>query len=210
MTAHMSELTSRLSAKLGSRPVADVTLEWLVQRHAASGGAVLELRPDGDLVPFMTRDVPLARLFRVQNVARDEAGILAAGQEIPGPDYLLVPLLNGAAQLLGLLFLDSPKVVGASVDLRQYAVMFAQCLAARSTDPTPALASFLGTLAPRSEDRDRERLLLSLNRYEWNVSRVARDLGVTRRTIYIWMKKYGIERRRVPKGEARRVSTTRA
>jgi transcriptional regulator of acetoin/glycerol metabolism len=66
------------------------------------------------------------------------------------------------------------------------------------------LANYLGTLTPTSEDRERERLLLSLNRYEWNLSRVARDIGVTRRTIYLRLKKYGIERRRVPKTPPRR------
>jgi hypothetical protein len=200
MMTPTSELTARLSLSLGSRPVADVTLEWVIVRHAAAGGAVLTLRSDGETVPFMTRDVSTARLMRAQKLARENATLLAQGQEISGPDYLLVPLLNGVAQLLGILFIDGPKVVGGSSFMDTYAIVFANCLAVRSLDPSPALANYLGTLTPTSDDREREKLLLSLNRYEWNLSRVARDIGVTRRTIYVWLKKFGIERRRIAKG----------
>ena len=35
------------------------------------------------------------------------------------------------------------------------------------------------------EDMEREKLLLLLNRNEWNIARVSRLMGVTRRTIYL-------------------------
>ena len=46
---------------------------------------------------------------------------------------------------------------------------------------------------------ERRRLVAALERHEWNIARVARLIGVTRRTIYLRLKRYKIDRRRVPK-----------
>ena len=45
----------------------------------------------------------------------------------------------------------------------------------------------------------RAGLMRVLNDSEWNLARAARMLGVTRRTVYLRMQRYGIERQRVPK-----------
>lgn len=45
----------------------------------------------------------------------------------------------------------------------------------------------------------KEELLAALNLHEWNIARVARATGVTRKTVYDRMDRYGIERQRVPK-----------
>ena len=49
---------------------------------------------------------------------------------------------------------------------------------------------------------EREKLLLLLNRNEWNIARVARMMGVTRRTVYLRLQRYNIPRERVPKSRA--------
>jgi transcriptional regulator of acetoin/glycerol metabolism len=46
---------------------------------------------------------------------------------------------------------------------------------------------------------ERRRLVAALDRHEWNIARVARLAGVTRRTIYLRLKRYKIDRQRVPK-----------
>jgi len=199
MNSTFPELTARLSASLGARPVADVTLEYVIQRHGAAGGAVLSLRAGAETVPFITRDVPTARLALAQKLLVENAALLSAGQDVPGPDCLVVPLPDGAARLVGLLFLDAPKVVSGAAMMDTFVTVFANCLVARAADPSPALASYLGTLTPTDEAREREALILALNRHEWNISRVSRDLGVTRRTIYLRLQKHRIERRRIPK-----------
>lgn len=48
-------------------------------------------------------------------------------------------------------------------------------------------------------DIEREKLLLLLNRNEWNIARVARLMGVTRRTVYLRLQRYNIPRERVRK-----------
>jgi transcriptional regulator with GAF, ATPase, and Fis domain len=53
------------------------------------------------------------------------------------------------------------------------------------------------------EDMEREKLLLLLNRNEWNIARVARLMGVTRRTIYLRLERYKIPRERVRKTKPR-------
>jgi hypothetical protein len=48
-------------------------------------------------------------------------------------------------------------------------------------------------------DIEREKLLLLLNRNEWNIARVARLMGVTRRTVYLRLQRYKIPRERIRK-----------
>jgi transcriptional regulator of acetoin/glycerol metabolism len=50
----------------------------------------------------------------------------------------------------------------------------------------------------------RDKILLELHANEWNISRVARRLGVTRRTVYLRLDRLGIERVRIPKAEPRK------
>ena len=52
-------------------------------------------------------------------------------------------------------------------------------------------------------DIERQKLLLLLNRNEWNIARVARLMGVTRRTIYLRLQRYNIPRERVYKTRLR-------
>ncbi len=42
-------------------------------------------------------------------------------------------------------------------------------------------------------------MLSLLERNDWNIAVVARLMGVTRRTVYMRLRSFGIERRRVPK-----------
>jgi len=51
----------------------------------------------------------------------------------------------------------------------------------------------------RSDEVERHRLIELLKRNEWNLARVARVLGVTRRTVYMRLKRYDIARQKVPK-----------
>jgi transcriptional regulator of acetoin/glycerol metabolism len=53
------------------------------------------------------------------------------------------------------------------------------------------------------DDIEREKLLLLLNRNEWNIARVARLMGVTRRTIYLRLARYKIPREKVRKTKPR-------
>jgi transcriptional regulator of acetoin/glycerol metabolism len=58
-----------------------------------------------------------------------------------------------------------------------------------------------GKLPPDLPANDEEAavqdIIATLELHEWNIARVARVKGVTRKTVYDWMKKYEIPRRRV-------------
>jgi DNA-binding NtrC family response regulator len=45
-------------------------------------------------------------------------------------------------------------------------------------------------------DIQRQKLLLLLDRHDWNIARVARLMGITRRTVYLRLRRYGIPRER--------------
>src|SRR5262249_38400959 len=60
------------------------------------------------------------------------------------------------------------------------------------------------------EQIERERLVLLLNRNEWNIARVAGLLGVTRRTVYLRLRRLKVTRERVPKGPPRRAPDAQA
>jgi hypothetical protein len=57
------------------------------------------------------------------------------------------------------------------------------------------------------EDMEREKLLLLLNRNEWNIARVSRLMGVTRRTIYLRLARYNIPREKVRKSRRMKSAT---
>ena len=44
-----------------------------------------------------------------------------------------------------------------------------------------------------------ERLLYLLSKHEWNIARVARVMGVTRRTVYLRLERFNLSRKRLPK-----------
>jgi transcriptional regulator of acetoin/glycerol metabolism len=81
--------------------------------------------------------------------------------------------------------------------------------------PLLAEAAAQGQAAPESspvdtylesalqEDIERRRLVLLLRRHEWNISRVARELGVTRQTVYNRLQALGIDRE--PRDTTRKV-----
>ena len=65
--------------------------------------------------------------------------------------------------------------------------------------PRPLTSDLDQYVGIRSEEVERHRLLELLKRNEWNLARVARVLGVTRRTVYMRLKRYDIARQKVPK-----------
>lgn len=83
--------------------------------------------------------------------------------------------------------------VGAIGDLLERSLAMADGMRQFS----PAIDQYLKSTPPEGVLRRQLEGLLHEN--EWNVSRVARILGVTRVTVYARMQRLGIERLRVPK-----------
>jgi len=67
----------------------------------------------------------------------------------------------------------------------------------RVRDRVETLATYLPAVP--ADEILREQMVAALDRNEWNISKVARVLGVARRTVYLRLERYGIPRKRVPK-----------
>jgi transcriptional regulator with GAF, ATPase, and Fis domain len=119
----------------------------------------------------------------------------------------LVPV-SYEGRVVGLVYLDSQRPLADAqlATARRIADVVGIALRARPTPTAGILADYLERASP--DDVQRDQLILQLARNEWNISRVARILGVTRRTIYLRLERFGIERRRVPKGIPRRREAT--
>lgn len=128
-----------------------------------------------------------------------------------GPVSLVVSPVFMEHALVGLLYLDSMDPHFCTPHDLERLGKFARIVAKALTEIGPlrdraqhrvdAWQSYLERTPV--EDMEREKLLLLLNRNEWNIARVARLMGVTRRTIYLRLQRYNIPRERVPKTRQR-------
>jgi hypothetical protein len=125
-----------------------------------------------------------------------EPGILAGLES----GLAVFPVFDGE-RLVALLYLDGreievwpPHDLGRLLSLSRSLVRSAPGGAGR---PSADWDDYLERTPLR--DIQRRKLFLLLEQNEWNISRVARILEVTRRTIYLRLQRYGIPRQRVRK-----------
>jgi DNA-binding IclR family transcriptional regulator len=123
---------------------------------------------------------------------------LARGAVLYQPAALAIPVMADQ-QLLGYVHVDAPDPTFRFLDsqLATFTEILLRALRAVSlgTGGPPGPILGLGWTV----DAERARLLRLLEEQEWNLSRVARELGVQRQTIYNWLERLGIERKKVPK-----------
>lgn len=209
------------------RRLAERTLEVVMSLNNGRSGAVFTCNDDR-VTLFASRGIDQAVLDAVQTVWNRYRDSLQKGETFYVPDrtterrlppevgdrtaasFALVPVFDGET-LVALLYVDSldPHFC-ATHDLERLA-KFSRIITKAVTDTAPvrdrarAQADAWETYLERTpvEDMEREKLLLLLNRNEWNIARVARLMGVTRRTIYLRLQRYNIPRERVPKTRLR-------
>jgi hypothetical protein len=135
---------------------------------------------------------------------------LPQAADVPGPSsFAIAPVLQDEA-LLALLYVDSHEPHFCDTHDLERLNKFSRIIVKAVTDTAPrhtggpdAWETYLERTPV--EDMEREKLLLLLNRNEWNIARVARLMGVTRRTVYLRLQRYNIPRERVPKGRMKSV-----
>jgi GAF domain-containing protein len=210
------------------RRLAERTLEVVMSLNNGRSGAVFSCSDDR-VALFASRGIDQGVLDAVETVWSRSRDSLRKGETFYVPDrtverrlppedadrtgaasFAVVPVFE-AETLVALLYVDShdPHFC-ASHDLERLA-KFSRIVAKAVTDNAPvrdrarAQADAWETYLERTpvEDMEREKLLLLLNRNEWNIARVARLMGVTRRTIYLRLQRYNIPRERVPKTRLR-------
>jgi hypothetical protein len=142
-----------------------------------------------------------------------ERRLPASVAECPGPaSFAIAPILEEEA-LLALLYVDSQEPHFCDAHDLDRLSKFSRIVAKSVNDtasprrgggPGDSWEAYLERTPV--EDMEREKLLLLLNRNEWNIARVARLMGVTRRTVYLRLQRYKIPRERVPKSRLKTVS----
>ncbi len=176
-------------------------LEYLLARMGSPRGAILVERGES-LAVFASIDVEVHTLAQVIDRFHAVGDQLRAGEADLWNRTLLYPLLDGGT-LLGVLYLEGLDTVDLA-PIGAFALPMAKGVAAaggaRSPATSPAVVS-LGMppdpLVPA--ETPAERLVRALEGNEWNISRVSRVMGVSRKTLYQRMARYGIPRTKIPK-----------
>ena len=209
------------------RRLAERTLEVIMALLNGRSGAVFT-RDSDKLNLFASRGIDQHALDSLQAVwARHRDGFLR-GDTFYVPEretdarlgrdsdrggaasFAIVPVQH-EDELLALVYVDSLDPHFCSTHDLERMGKFSRIIAKAVSDDGPARhhvqtrADAWETYLERTpvEDMEREKLLLLLNRNEWNIARVARLMGVTRRTIYLRLQRYNIPRERVPKTRVR-------
>jgi hypothetical protein len=172
------------------RQAADKTLAYLVSYLGATAGAVLTL--DGEEPSlFIGRSLRLDTLSALRSLWIVHRSALHSGRLVTDGTHALVPIQHGS-QLVALLYLDGPR----SFSLESISVFqVALAEAVRANGQRAPIDTYLAST--RSEDLQRQHLLVTLSQSDWNIARAARLMGVTRRTVYLRLQRYGIPRKRV-------------
>lgn len=164
------------------RKVADV--------NGAPGAAIIGVR-DQSPVLFASFNLPLEDAGRLEELWRDYGAWLLTKRAIEQPSTVLLPLLEGDF-VLGVLYLKEPQRFDLAATSPWLAALSIFLRAA-------SRSAGLGLVYPENPPSQRDQLLRALNEREWNVARVARDLGVTRRTVYLRMARFQIARQHIAK-----------
>jgi hypothetical protein len=175
---------------------AEHALAYLMGVHGASMGAVLALRGKS-LVPYATREMEGRRLDTMKRSWPTLEGVLRAGRVVRMDDLVLYPLEDEGI-VVGLVLVGG-RIASVREELfKTFGVAMAKAI---------QVAPPVGPPAARPTGLAKEALLVNLAAHEWNIARVARMMGVTRRTIYLRLRRYGIDRVRIPKVRVREAVT---
>jgi hypothetical protein len=206
-----------------SRQLAERTLEVVLAMSRGRAAAIF--RPQGQGVAlFASRGIDQTVLDSMQTIWKaHRAGFekkeayhepdqrakrpqeTPAGGEAPA-SVVVIPVYE-ADGLVALLYVDSerPNLGGGSElgRLGRFSRLIAR--AVRPSDDDADQREVWQEYLERTpvEDMEREKMLLLLERNEWNIARVSRLMGVTRRTLYLRLARYQIPRQKIRKTKPR-------
>jgi hypothetical protein len=166
------------------------TLRTLMRVLGCAGAALLVLR-DGEVDVFaVSGEMPLQELARARGIwqrlgSRDRAQVVTTAA------YACVPVPHGPDPV-AFAYLLQPRHKVSAADLKVFSQTLAQAIEASDAQPLGPVDQFLAS-APRAEV-ERAQLLAALQEQDWNIMRVARQMELSRRTVYLWMERFGIRR----------------
>jgi hypothetical protein len=177
----------------------DRTLQVIAAMNGAQQAAVFR-RAGLGLALAASRSVDQALLDAAQGLWTGFRGPLEAGRPASSeaPSLTLLPLVH-QGELVGCVALDALDAKLCPPKYRDQVLAIVARAVSRKGDAGP-LAAVAETILEEMPARDyaREQLLDLLERNQWSIARVARFLGITRRTLYLRLQRYGIARRSGP------------
>jgi transcriptional regulator with GAF, ATPase, and Fis domain len=192
--------------------LAERTVEIILSLTHGRCAAVFAV-DEGRLTLFASRGIDQAALDAAHadwkahstTLARGEMFYAATRSDGAGPEARAEVPIRSDDTVVGILYVDSLEAHFLDAGDCQRLVKFTRILARALTAPVKAAVErpqgWERYLERTSVDEmERERLLLLLERNEWNIARVARLMQVTRRTVYLRLARYGVPRERVRKG----------
>ena len=183
---NLSDVASLLLEARGPRDAARRTLAWLLDHTDARSIGIWRTEGEG-LALELSCAVDQDTLDGAAGLWAKHSKALVAGSAAQETNHAMIPTRPPGY----FVYLDGidPK----RVDFAFVADGGAVALKAlhRSGASLPSRA--------RSGGLHREELLATLRLHEWNLARVARVKGVSRKTIYDWLVRYDIPRERIPK-----------
>ena len=187
-----NDLAAVLAARAPREQAARI-LDLLVARTRAEAGAVFAVKDD-DLIVFAgSRDIAATRIAQATILWKAHREQLQGGRSAESSASVLTPVCDGKI-LVALVYLAAPQ----SFEPVSISTFSGALLKAVRLETTGCADDPLEVLLGRPEG-ERERLAAILNRNEGNIARVARLLGVTRRTIYLRMQRFGVPRVKMPR-----------
>jgi len=135
-----------------------------------------------------------AAINSAQAAWRERERSLRNGERVVGPTMALIPLRDGS-KLVGALFLGTDGRAIRHLNLRPVSIVLD--LLTKSIGRTEVeVSDWRDSLVLDAQELERDQLVYLLEQHEWNIARVARAKRVSRPTIYSWLERLGIERRR--------------
>lgn len=188
MTMNVETLTHLLLSGT-TREAAARTLGWL--KSTAGAASVSVWRTDGRTIALrLGIDLDQESMDRASLAWRESRKTLVDSGECEQDGARVLALEMDGAVHLAVVDGATLKVTSETIATCAKAVI----TALRHKAPLEAAA-----LRPARNQLHRDELVAVLHREEWNIARVARVCGATRKTVYEWMAKLGIQREKVSK-----------
>lgn len=189
----MNSLGSMIESLVADDPrrSADRLLSKMCDVAGADGGAVLVPQGENASV-FLSYRLSLTGLGSLPIRFQDHRSRLAKGEVVSASGFALAPVTGDGDTQLGWIYLENPRSADAK-ELKPFLLGMAKAVGALGEGSAPRVPNV------NRADANRANILRILEESDWNIARVSRELGVTRRTLYMRLAAFGIARKKVPR-----------
>lgn len=189
----MNTLGSMIESLVADDPrrSADRLLSKMCEVAGAEGGAVL-VPQGGATTVLLSFRLSLTGLGSLPIRFQDHRARLAKGDVVSATGFALAPVSSESDAQVAWVYLENPRMTDAK-ELRPFLLGIGKAIGALGASEP------IRTPSVNRADANRANILRILEDNDWNIARVSRELGVTRRTLYMRLAAFGIARKKVPR-----------